>query len=142
MSRRYWIAVASREHVLRGKGLGICQVGHGKPGPLKRMRPEDGLIYYSGKETMEGSEPCRRFTAIGWVSEGEPEQVEESPTWKPWRRKVDYLEAGEAEIRDLIPSLEFVGDKTRWSGPLRFGFLEISQADFDRIGGAMGVDVG
>lgn len=44
---RYWIGVASREHVQRGITEGICQVCHGKAGPLKFMSPGDWIIYYS-----------------------------------------------------------------------------------------------
>ena len=33
----YWIAVASAEHVRRGRGDGFMQVTHGKAAPLKRL---------------------------------------------------------------------------------------------------------
>lgn len=44
---RYWIGVASREHVHRGVKGGFAQVCHGKPGPLERMAEGDWIIYYS-----------------------------------------------------------------------------------------------
>lgn len=44
---RYWIGVASKEHVMRGVQGRFAQVCHGKAGPLKQMRPNDWLIYYS-----------------------------------------------------------------------------------------------
>ena len=49
---RYWIGVASREHVLRGIAEGIAQVCHGKQGPLARMQPDDWIIYYSPTEKL------------------------------------------------------------------------------------------
>ena len=43
----HWIAVASAEHVRRGKREGFMQVSHGKAAPLKRIRPGDRVVYYS-----------------------------------------------------------------------------------------------
>ena len=34
---RYWIGVASRDHVMRGVAGGFCQLGHGKAAPVKRL---------------------------------------------------------------------------------------------------------
>jgi hypothetical protein len=44
---RYWIGVASREHVMRAVKGGFVQVWHGKEGPLKQMAPDDWIISYS-----------------------------------------------------------------------------------------------
>jgi hypothetical protein len=52
---RYWIAVASREHVLKGVAGGFCQACHGKRTPLALMMPGDWVVYYSSKETLAGS---------------------------------------------------------------------------------------
>lgn len=43
----YWIGVASAEHVRRGRAEGFMQLGHGKEAPLRRLRPGDGIVYYS-----------------------------------------------------------------------------------------------
>jgi hypothetical protein len=40
---RYWIGVASKEHVQRGVLGGFAQVCHGKAGPLNRMEEGIGL---------------------------------------------------------------------------------------------------
>ena len=42
-----WIAVASAEHVRRGREGGFMQVCHGKAAPLRRIQPGDGVVYYS-----------------------------------------------------------------------------------------------
>nr|MCH9703347.1 EVE domain-containing protein [Chlamydiota bacterium] len=42
---KYWIGVASHEHVKRGEADGFCQVCHGKGAPLRRMKPGDLLVY-------------------------------------------------------------------------------------------------
>ena len=35
----HWLAVASAEHVRRGRAEGFMQVSHGKLGPLRRILP-------------------------------------------------------------------------------------------------------
>jgi hypothetical protein len=46
MSTKFWIGVASKEHVENGVKLGICQFCHGKIGPAKRLQKGDFVIYY------------------------------------------------------------------------------------------------
>jgi hypothetical protein len=36
-------------------------------------------------------------------------------------------------IRPLIPQLNFIQDKQHWGTMFRFGFFEITQADFETI---------
>src|SRR5664280_67128 len=91
----YWLGVVSREHVQRGVGLGIAQIGHGKRGGLDRMRPGDWLIYYSPRVSLGSKEPLQAFTAIGRVADEEVWQADEGD-FKPWRRRVDY-DAGAVE---------------------------------------------
>lgn len=64
---RYWIGVASRDHVLKGVNGGFAQLCHGKEAPLKKMNVGDWLIYYSSKESFKGNKPYQKFTAIGRV---------------------------------------------------------------------------
>jgi hypothetical protein len=71
-NREYWIAVASAEHVRRGRSEGFMQVNHGKAAPLKRLKPDDGVIYYSPALTRGGRDKLQSFTAIGTVKNGEP----------------------------------------------------------------------
>ncbi|WP_244215264.1 EVE domain-containing protein [Pedobacter miscanthi] len=62
---KYWIIVASKDHVKNGIAEGFAQACHGKASPLKRMHKGDFIIYYSGKQTMGQPQPCQQFTAIG-----------------------------------------------------------------------------
>ncbi|MGC2310122.1 MAG: EVE domain-containing protein [Candidatus Babeliaceae bacterium] len=87
---KYWIAVASREHVLIGKKEGVVQVCHGKQNPLKRMNPGDWVIYYSPTEMFGQKEPCCKFTAIGQIKNIEPYQFKMSDNFIPWRRDVNF----------------------------------------------------
>jgi EVE domain len=134
---RYWLAIACREHVLRGIEGGFCQVCHGKGAPLRRMKEGDGLVYYSSKERMDDGMLCQRFTAIGQIAEGGIEQVQMSESFCPFRRAVSYYASTEASILPLIADLACMPDKKRWGYPLRYGLLEISKADFQYIAEAM-----
>jgi len=54
---KFWIGVASKDHVLRGIDGGFCQLCHGSAQPLKRMSVGDWLIYYSSKATLARRSP-------------------------------------------------------------------------------------
>jgi len=133
MTAKYWIVVASKDHVMRGVTRGIAQAGHGKRSGLARMHKGDMIIYYSPKVQFEGNEILHAFTAIGEIADEELFQVEESPDFKPFRRKVRYTKTGEVRIRPLIQDLTFIGNKKSWGYAFRFGLLEIPHEDFDRI---------
>jgi hypothetical protein len=136
---RFWIAVASREHVLKGIAGGFAKVCHGKAGPLKRMKCQDWIVYYSPTETFGGKEPCRRFTAAGRILANDPYQVQMAPGFIPWRRDVHFLPAQEVEIEPLIEGLSFIHDKKRWGFPFRRGCFSIPSSDFQLIASSMGV---
>ena len=81
---RYWIGVASKEHVALGVEGGFCQLCHGKAKPLKRMSAGDWVIYYSPKETVNSNVLCQNFTAIGQVTDSEVYQFEMFPGFMPY----------------------------------------------------------
>jgi hypothetical protein len=130
---RFWIIVASLEHVILGVAGGFAQAGHGKRSGLARMHAGDRIIYYSPKVTHGGDDPLYAFTAIGEVADEEIVQVEMSPDFRPFRRKVKYLQTGTVGIRPLINDLQFIRNKKSWGSAFRFGLLEIRQPDFERI---------
>ncbi len=137
---KYWIAVASHEHVKRGVIGGFAQVCHGKPGPLKRMAEGDGIIYYSPTETFGGKDPYQFFTALGKVAAGEPYTFAMSPDFIPWRRDVTFLSSHKIAIALLLEELSFIHDKQRWGFPFRRGCFEIPERDFHLIARAMEKD--
>ena len=130
---RYWIGVASKEHVARGVAGGFCQLCHGKAQPLKRMSAGDWIIYYSPKEQFEKATPCQKFTAIGKVVGSVVYPVEMGPGFVPYRRDIHFLEASDVPIRPLLEQLSFIKDKSKWGYAFRFGHLEIPKPDFERI---------
>jgi hypothetical protein len=133
---RFWLAVACADHVRRGKAEGFMQVNHGKLGPLKRMTPGDGIVYYSPSEKMGAKDGFQSFTAIGRIREGEPYQGYMSEGFQPFRRDIDWSESHEQPIRPLIGKLALTADKN-WGYSLRFGVLELSAEDFAIISEAM-----
>jgi hypothetical protein len=99
---RYWIGVASREHVRLGVKGGFAQFSHGKLARARRPSQGDWVIYYSPKLKFGEAEPCQKFVAIGQVIDDAPFQVEQFPGFKPWRRKIRYERAAEDDIHALI----------------------------------------
>ncbi|RVD50459.1 EVE domain-containing protein [Mesorhizobium sp. M7A.F.Ca.ET.027.03.2.1] len=133
----YWIAVASAEHVRRGRAAGFMQVNHGKAAPLRRVKPGDGIVYYSPNTVLGEKDGLRAFTAIGIVREGEPYQGDMGAGFTPFRRDVAWAKAEEAPIKPLLDRLDFTMAKSNWGYQLRFGLFEIGDHDFRVIADAM-----
>jgi hypothetical protein len=133
----HWIAVASAEHVRRGRREGFMQVSHGKAAPLKRIKPGDRVVYYSPTVTLGGKDKLQAFIAIGIVKAGEPYVFDMGNVFKPYRRDVAWADAGEAPIAPLLDRLEFTAGKRNWGYQLRFGLFPISAADCRLIAAAM-----
>lgn len=136
---RYWMAVASKEHVEKGVLGGFAQVCHGKAGPLKQMREGDWIVYYSPKVEFQAKEPCQLFTAIGKVQKGDPYPFVMSEDFIPWRRDVSFFPSNEVSIKQLLEDLSFIHDKKSWGYPFRRGCFEIPPSDFRLIAEAMKV---
>jgi hypothetical protein len=134
---KYWIIVASKDHVKTAIAEGIAQARHGKAAPLKRMRNGDFIIYYSGKQTMGRPEVCQEFTAIGKVMDDEIYPFQMSGNFCSSRRNIEFLPSDDVPILPLIPELDFINNKKSWGYPFRFGFLEINQHDFELISSQM-----
>lgn len=134
---RYWIGVASREHVSIGVAGGFCQLCHGKAQPLKRMSVGDWIVYYSSKARFGEAAPCQKFTAIGEVVGAQVYPFEMAPGFAPYRRDIRFLDAAEISIRPLLDRLSFIKDKSRWGYAFRFGHLEIPETDFELIATTM-----
>lgn len=130
---KYYIAVASKDHIERGKQGGFMQANHGKSASLKRLRTGDGIIFYSPKIYFEKEEKCQCFTAIGEVKDEEVYQGIMAEGFQPFRRNVNFYESKDVSIIPLIEQFDFIIDKKKWGFSFRFGFLEISEKDFQFI---------
>lgn len=137
ITQKYWIIVASKDHVKNGVEQGIAQTCHGKAAPLKRMKKGDFVIYYSGKQTLGKPDKCQQFTALGKVLDDEIYQHQISEDFCPSRRNIEFLQCKDTSILPLINDLQFIHNKKRWGYPFRFGFLEINKHDFDLISSKM-----
>ena len=136
---RYWIGVASHEHVQKGVTGGFAQVCHGKIGTLKYMSDGDWIIYYSPTFSFGGKDSCKSFTAIGKIRAREPYTFAMSPDFIPWRRDVTFLPSKLAPIMPLLENLTFITDKKKWGFPFKRGSFEIQENDFEVIAKTMGV---
>ncbi|WP_379092547.1 EVE domain-containing protein [Pedobacter sp. UC225_65] len=136
-STKYWMIVASKDHVKNGIAEGIAQACHGKASPLRRMHKGDFIIYYSGKQTMGQSQQCQQFTAIGKVADEQTYEFQVSEDFCPSRRNIDFLPSKDISILPLIAELDFIRNKKSWGYPFRFGFFEIKRHDFELISSQM-----
>lgn len=134
---KYWVIVASKDHVKSGVAAGFAQACHGKVAPLKRMRKGDYIVCYSGKQTMGKADSCQQFTAIGKVIDDEIYQFQVSEDFCPSRRNIEFLPSQDVSILPLIGELDFIPNKKSWGYPFRFGFFEIKQHDFNLISSQM-----
>ena len=85
---------------------------------------------------MGGGSKCQAFTAIGIVADGEPYQFDMGGGFKPFRRDVSWWQSNEAPIHLLLDELGFTTGRG-WGAKLRFGLIEVSDADMDVIEKAM-----
>ena len=134
----FWLAVASAEHVRIGRKDGFMQVNHGKAAPLRRLKPGDGIVYYSPSTVLGEKDGLQSFTAIGTVRQGEVYEGVMGGGFTPARRDVDWVDGKEAPVKPLLDRLDFTAGKPNWGYQLRFGLFEISERDFRLIGEAMG----
>lgn len=134
----WWINTISREHVDVGRAGGFTQAGHGKAAPLRRLQRGDGVIFYSPRTALRDGEPLQQFTAAGIVTDDEAFQVEMTPDFHPYRRRLRFLPVTAVDARPLVGELHFVSDVTRWGYPYRRGLFSIDDHDADVILTALG----
>ena len=133
-----WIAVASAEHVRRGRAGGFMQVCHGKAAPLRRIRAGDRVVYYSPTDKFGAADGLKSFTAIGTVLAGEPYQFDMGGGFIPFRRDVSWWPAEEAPIQPLLNRLDLTAGVRNWGYPFRFGLFTVTDRDLDTIAATMG----
>jgi EVE domain-containing protein len=130
---KYWIIVASKDHLQRGLAGGFIQANHGKAAPLKRMCAGDWVIFYSPKLEYERPEKLQCFTAVCRIIDENIYQHDMDGGFVPFRRNVTFLPARDVSVLLLINDLTFIKDKTHWGAPFRFGTLQIPEEDFRLI---------
>jgi predicted RNA-binding protein len=134
---KYWVILASKDHVKAGIVQGIAQACHGKSSPLKRMKKGDFIVYYSGKQTIGKQDKCQEFTALGKVIDDEIYQFQVTEDFCPSRRNIEFSQCKDTSVLPLINDLDFIQNKKNWGSSFRYGFFEINQHDFDLISSQM-----
>lgn len=129
----YYIVVVSKNHLQRGIEGGFMQSNHGKPTLLKRLENGDKVIFYSPKVTYEGTEKLQKFTALAEIDNDEIYQVKIDLDFNPFRKDVVYKKCNEVSILPLIAKLDFIQNKQSWGYAFRFGYVKISESDFNLI---------
>jgi hypothetical protein len=137
---KYWVGVASLDHVRGGVAGGFCQLGHGKHSPVARLSPGDRIVYYSPKTEMGAGDPVQSFTAIGEVLPGEVYEGNMGAGFVPARRDVRFYAASDAPIRPLLDRLSFTQGRPSWGYAFRRGMFEITADDYALIAAAMKTD--
>jgi hypothetical protein len=139
---RNWLAVASAEHVEIGRAGGFMQVCHGQATPLRRVKAGDRVVYYSPNRVytpshaQRGRDKLQAFTALGTVREGRIYQADMGFGFRPFRRDVDWHDAGPAPLSALQGRLVLTQEKN-WGYRLRRGLVEIVDDDMAAIAEAM-----
>lgn len=131
---KFWIGVASKEHVEIGVKGGFAQLCHGKCAPLNRMKAGDWLIYYAPKVSMQTNQPYRKFMAVGQVLEGEAYPFEMYPGFIPYRKNVSFQKVTSPLSLEGISKFPIWQD---YRSKLRFGHFEISEELFELIAFSM-----
>ncbi|PIE78957.1 MAG: EVE domain-containing protein [Candidatus Delongbacteria bacterium] len=134
---KYWIIVASKEHVKNGVKGGFAQACHGKATPLKKMKNGDYIVYYSSKLYFNKNDKCQEFTAIGRVKNDKVYSFQISPEFCPFRIDIEFFKARDISILPLIDDLQFIENKQKWGYPFRWGTLQINEHDFKLISNLM-----
>jgi hypothetical protein len=136
---RFWVGIASREHVLAAVRGGFCQLNHGKEAPVRRLQTGDRIVFYSPRERTEGGESLQAFTAAGRIVDEVPYQVEQSKDFRPFRRKTEYLKGKDAPIHPLLEELSFTKGRINWGAAFRTGIFQIKREDYMKIAMTMGI---
>jgi hypothetical protein len=136
---KYWIGIASHDHVQAAVSGGFCQLGHGKEAPVLRLRRGDLIVFYSPRERMGEGPALQSFTAVGRILDDLPVETTQSERFRPFRRKVQYFKSRQAPIRPLLNELSFTQGRAQWGMAFRRASFSIDPADYAIIEKAMGV---
>ncbi|MET3109384.1 hypothetical protein AAKU58_004236 [Oxalobacteraceae bacterium GrIS 1.18] len=136
-----WIGVACREHVASGVRQGICQLGHGKEAPVRRLKRGDLIVYYSPRERLGDGAPVQAFTAAGRILDETPYQVYTGNGFHMYRRNTEFFPTRETPIHPILQKLSFTRGRENWGMCFRHGVFKITSEDYQLIAHAMGIEV-
>lgn len=137
----YWLCITNRKNWEVIKTKNIWGVSRRHKNTIKRVKPGDRLVFYVkqeriNKELKEGeivgifeviSNPYEDSTKLFSPPTGLHETY-------PLRVKIRPVKLGNVEFKALIPKLQFIKNKKRWSGHIMGRAMrEIPEADYKLI---------
>jgi predicted RNA-binding protein len=144
---RYWILSISKDNYLIAKERGIIGVtAHGKRA-IEQMAIGDIITFYISKKSVTSSnDPAERIQKIRGIARVTGASFESNDViWHmkpgelfPYRRHVEFLSDALVDGVSLLKDLSYITKSQYWALPLRIGYVEITERDFDKIQAALG----
>ena len=129
---KYFLLTASKDHLDLGKQGSFIQQKH--PNRIEKIKAGDYVVLYAGKARFGTKEPYQKIVSVCQAIDGEYENLpRKDGSGLCYRRQVRYLPFEEKDIRDLIPKLSFIKNKSRWGFYFMSGFTQIDILDFEEI---------
>lgn len=139
---RYWVVVASADHVRSAVEGGFVQAGHGRRSPVEEFDRGDWIACYAPREQMRAGVAVQAFIAIGEVTDDQFSAIDRGAIGTHHRRRVAWrTRAKPALIRLILDQLSFTRDRTSWGLAFRRSLFAVSSDDFQIIAEAMGVEI-
>jgi predicted RNA-binding protein len=140
---RYWILCMSEDNYQIAKEQGLIGMSERAKTALQKIAISDMITFYINKKKVGSppNDPTQRVQQFRGIARVSGEAVKSHDLiWHiregeifPYRRKVDFLADGKADVRPLINRLSFVTNLAFWALPLRKGYAEVTERDFEII---------
>ncbi len=132
LKQNCYILTASNDHIDVGKENRFIQQKH--PHRIEKIRQGDYVVLYAGKAVYGSKEPYQKLVSVCQAIDDEYEKLpRKDGSGYFYRKKVSFLPFEEKEIRDLVPRLAFIKNKSHWGFYFMSGFMKIDEADFMEI---------
>jgi hypothetical protein len=145
--RRYWILSMSEDNYLISKEHGLIGItDHGKY-VIYRMAIGDMVTFYIPRKKVDSrpNDPAQHVRKIRGIARvtGAAFKSDEA-VWHlrhnepfPHRRRVEFLSDATTNAQPMLEGLSYVTNKLHWALPLRNGYVEVTQKDFETIQSAL-----
>eukprot|EP01080_Neovahlkampfia_damariscottae_P002413 gene2413-2877_t len=135
-AKKFWLIVASKDHVKVGTEKGFAQACHGKKTWISKPKKGDKVVFYSSKNQFENTSKENKlmsFTALGTFNSDEltTSKISERTFF---RRTVDFEKSTkDVSIKSILDQLEFIKNKDKWGIEVRNGMRQIPKNDYSLI---------
>lgn len=144
---RYWILCMVEENYLIAKREGLFGVTQRAKHVLERISVGDLVTFYISKKKADSPfnhplHKVQQFRGVARVSSSAFES--DDVIWPlrdneifPYRMRLQFLSDDKVEAKRVVTKLSFVRNEIYWALPLRKGYEEITEKDFEVIQQAM-----